>query len=82
MAEFTEIDRQLLQETHKAVIELKVVLLGVNSDKGLIGKVNELSASQNCLKERHNKLSKTVWMLIGILVGSGILTGSLWTLLH
>jgi len=82
MAEFTDIDRQILQETHKTVIELKVVLLGINGDEGLIGKVNELSASHNCLREKHNRLSKSFWIVVGFLVGTGVLGTGIWGLLH
>jgi len=82
MTEFTQIDREILQETHKMVIELKVVLLGKNSDRGLVGKVNDLSHNCNDLEEKHNRLSKTLWILIGILMGSGLIGGGLWKLLR
>jgi len=71
MAEKT--DRELLEETHETVIILKTVVLGANGDKGLHGTVQEQGRELFSLK-------KAFWTLIGILVGSGVLAGSVITL--
>ncbi len=49
---------------------LYAIVLGNGSDKGLVGKVD-------CISEKHSKLSDWVKILSGILIGSGIIGGSL-----
>ena len=74
MAEFTERHEKALDETHDAVIQIRTVLLGVNGDEGLVGIVQQVVKEQS-------KLKKTVWTLIGILVGSGVISGSIFAAL-
>ncbi len=79
-----ELDERVIEaihDTHDTVIQLKTVLLGANGDDGLVGDVKRTSKAIIVLNEKHNKLNKTLWTLIGILVGSGVLGGSLWGLL-
>ena len=65
----TKDERELLQDTHDAQIQIRTVLLGVNGDEGLVGEVRHVINS-------HNKLKNKVYWLIGILAGSGIGLGS------
>ena len=69
-------DRQLIEETHGTVVELKTVILGIpgTADKGLVGKVNDVC-------KNHRKLSRNFWILIGILIGSGLLGSGIYKLL-
>ena len=62
-------DRDLLQETHDGMLELTTVLLGKNGDPGLIGDFWEVKAS-------HYKLRQRFYIFVGIIAGSGILTGA------
>lgn len=60
-------DRELLEETHGTVIELKTVMLGVpgTADKGLAGAVASVTKG-------HRRLNERFWILVGILIGTGI----------
>ncbi len=55
-----------IEETHDTVIELKTVLLGKNSDKGLVGQV----------EEHEKKINRNTIILVAIIasgaLGSGI----------
>lgn len=73
MAEFTELERQQLQKTHDTVIEIKTVLLGANGDLGLCGEVKTLCQRMAKQEDRHARLAKTFWIVVGVLGGSGIL---------
>lgn len=67
MASLEQIDEKL-DRVEIGIIELKVVLLGKDSDKGLIGLVNGHS-------QQIDKLRGNYKTLVGILIGSGIFTG-------
>jgi len=56
---------------------LTTVMLGVpdSDDKGVVGKVNA-----TC--DKVDKLSKSFWVLVGILGGSGALTGTTWAIIN
>ena len=63
----TQLTKELtnkIEETHDTVLELKTVLLGKNGDDGLCGDV-----------KRVNKRLSIVEWTVGILIGSGVLTG-------
>ena len=62
----TKEEREIINNTRDTVIELKAVLLGTDSDKGLVGTVTRIGNG-------HNRLTKAFWILVGILVGSGVL---------
>ena len=64
--EFSQREADKIDETHDAVIVIKTVLLGKNSDKGLVGDVEDL-------KKGHGKLKKAFWLLVGTLPGLGVL---------
>ena len=57
-------------EMYGAVIELKTAICGANGKGGLIDKVEDLAKG-------HGKLKKSFWILVGILVGSGAIAGSI-----
>lgn len=69
-------NRQLIEETHETVIELKTVILGVpgTSNGGLVKQVNEISKS-------NNRLRRNFWILVGLLIGSGIIGTGVWRLI-
>ena len=75
MVELTERELQAIQETHDIVIEIKTVLLGKNGDEGLCGDVKYL-------QKDHARLKQTVGILIGVLAGSGVITGATWGILR
>ena len=73
---------QLIRETHDAVVELQTVLLGIpdTADEGLIGEVKQIKLSVNDLTCRHRKLSNRFWILVGVLVGSGLIGTGIYNL--
>lgn len=75
MTEFTEHHAQLIEVTNDAVIEIRTALKGIDGRGGLLNEVRELSKSYNALQADHNRLKGNYKTLVGILIGSGILTG-------
>lgn len=71
----TREEREVINKTHDKVGELTAILLGARGDNGLIGDVKRLSTS-------HYKLRQHFWVLVGILVGSGIIGGGLYGLFN
>jgi hypothetical protein len=71
---------QMIQETHDTVLTLKAVLLGVpdSDDKGLVGKVCDNSDNIEKIEESCSKLRTILFWLIGLLVGGGVITGSVF----
>ena len=67
----TKEERDILVKTHDKVIELTVILLGSRGDNGLIGDVKRLASS-------HSKLRRNFWLLVGVLIGSGIISAGIW----
>ena len=67
----TKDEKAILVKTHDKVIELTVILLGSRGDNGLIGDVKRLSSS-------HSKLRRNFWLLVGVLIGSGIISAGIW----
>ena len=74
MADLTERDLTVIQETHDTVLEIKVVLLGKNGDEGLCGDVKYLQRD-------HSRLKQHFLILVGILGGSGIFGGGIYGLI-
>jgi len=81
----TKADRELLQATHDASILALALIKGTNGTGGIASHVDEhdheLEHVHGRIDEsdqRHNKLSKNFWMLVGVLVGSGVIGGSIW----
>ena len=67
----TKDEKAILVKTHDKVIELTVILLGSRGDNGLIGDVKRLSSN-------HSKLRRNFWLLVGVLIGSGIISAGIW----
>ena len=63
--------RDAAKETHDTVLRLETMLIGMpgTDDKGMAGKLNDVC-------EDYARLKTRFWILIGILSGSGIITGS------
>lgn len=80
--EFTEQHSKQISETHDIALELKTVLLGKNSDKGLVGKVSESCDKLEEIEKDHNKLKRQFWLVVGLLVGSGVLGGGIYGLIQ
>ena len=62
---FTDRDKEMLQSTHDAVIRIEAKL-----NNGLTHKLDDVC-------ESHYRLKKNFYLLIGFLVGSGVLTGTI-----
>ena len=73
--EFQEkvLDKLNLIVERQAII--KTVLLGANGDTGLVGRVDAVIETADKLQCAHNDLSGKFKLLVGVLVGSGVLTG-------
>ncbi|OGN89803.1 MAG: hypothetical protein A2158_01685 [Chloroflexi bacterium RBG_13_46_14] len=69
MPEFTKEHEKTIQETHDTVLEIKTVLLGKNGDEGMCGQLKDLIAS-------HYTLKRNFWILVGILIGSGVISST------
>ncbi len=67
MATLKQIDEKL-DRVENTMIKIKTVLLGENSDKGLVGLVD-------CHTKDIEKIKGNYRTLMGILIGSGIFTG-------
>ncbi len=74
---------ELIQEVHKTVSELKVVLVGIpdTDDKGVCGEIKDIKLAHNELAIQHRKLSRNFWLLVGTLTGSGVIGGGIYQLL-
>ena len=64
-------DRELIEEIYEKVTTLSIILLGVpaTEDKGLCGEIKYL-------RRDVNRFKRNFWVLVGILVGSGVLVTS------
>jgi len=75
---------QLIKETHKTVIQLSTVLLGVpgTGDKGIVGEVKDNRVAINGIAKSHNKLKRNFWILVASLVGSGAIGSGIYNMLN
>ena len=71
----TKDERQLIQDTHDAGIEVKTVLLGANGDDGLVGEVKHIAKS-------HYKLRLCFWLLVSSLLASGVISAKVLGVFH
>ncbi len=65
-------DQKVIREDQ---IITKTVLLGVNGKDGLVDEVKSLA-------QGHGRLKKNFWILVGILLGSGVIGGSAYGLFN
>ena len=81
MATLTDEQIRKIEETHEQVIKFGAILCGGNGDTGLCGEVKELRKdfkdAVGAINSRHHKLALRVWILVGVLAGGSLLTGSL-----
>ena len=75
MADFTERHEMMLQETHDAAIKIQAVILDTDGHKGLASKVDDMC-------ESHYRLKRNFWLLVGVLSGSGVITGAVLGVLN
>ena len=63
--------RQMIEETHATMIQLRTVLLGAENsdDKGLVGDVKNHD-------DRITGVSRRTWVILGILIASSALLGN------
>lgn len=73
----TKEERETIEETKETVITLKTVLLGVNGDEGLVGELKMVKTNVNTLFSKHHSLTKKFWVLVAILVASGVISVNL-----
>ncbi|MBU1307865.1 MAG: hypothetical protein KKF33_20365 [Alphaproteobacteria bacterium] len=76
----TKEEKQMVQEARDIARDLKVVLVGMNGDEGLCGRVDTVIKSVGDLASSHGKLKRNFWLLVGILGGSGVIGGAIGVL--
>ena len=81
----TKAERALLDDVLKSTTELTTAIKGLNGKGGILSHVDEhdhefgnVHGRIDGADQRHNKLSRNFWLLVGTLVGSGVIGGSLW----
>ena len=64
-------------DMHSRMVRMETVLIGISgtSDDGLVGKVAAGSQDRKKMWTKLNRIEVKFWVLVGLLVGSGILTG-------
>lgn len=80
----TEAELRVWLETVDRKLErIATCLVGIpnTGDTGLVGKVNYMEQRQTCFDQGLNRLKRHFWMLVAMLVGSGVLAGSVVTLI-
>jgi len=76
-----ELTRELvdkIEKTHDTVLELKVVIVGKNSDKGLVGQVNDTAKKV----DDNTKKIHTDRIILAAILGSGLIGGGVAGLLQ
>ena len=73
MATFTENEKAKLLNAAESQNKLHTYLMGMNGEKGFCHRIDEGLLD---ITKRHNKLERKFWWLVGILLGSGVITGS------
>jgi hypothetical protein len=72
MAVFSESEKKLLLDAAKSQSEIHTYLMGVDGQPGFCKRIEKGLAD---ITNRHNALEKRFWWLVGILLGSGLITG-------
>ena len=73
----TKAERELLQEARDAALEALILIKGANGG-GIVSHVSDHDDKIESLGTLVHQLRKNFWMLVGLLVGSGVIGGSLW----
>ena len=68
--------KQMILETHDAVIRLETVLPYMAED------IKDNKENIENLSHSHGRLKKNFWLLVGLLVGSGVITGGVMGVLN
>lgn len=68
--------KQMIQETHDAMLVLKTKLPYMSDD------IRENKESIEKLGSSHGRLKRNFWLLVGVLVGSGIITGGVFGVIN
>lgn len=70
--------KQIIQETHDDMVEVKTVLLGVpNTDeKGLVGEVRDIKLNVRSNTKSIGKIK----VILAVIIGSGALGTGIWQL--
>jgi Mg2+ and Co2+ transporter CorA len=69
MPEFTIDCEKLIRESHDSIKRLEDALLGINGQGGMMRRVQEL-------ENNYSKLNRNFWILVSLLIGSGVLSVS------
>ncbi len=74
---------QLIREMSNRIIRIETLLVGIpdTDDGGLCGEVKGIRKTVSDVYEKHDKLSRAFYILVGTLLGSGILGGGAYALL-
>ncbi len=75
MIEFTPALEEIIRESHDSIKRLEDALLGINGQGGIMRRVETLEL-------HYAKLNRNFWVLVALLVGSGILGGGIYALLQ
>ena len=80
----TKEERKILEDIRESQTEQRTVLLGIpdTDDRGLVGEVKDIKMNVSALGSSHGKLKRNFWLLVGTLVGSGIISSSIYGLLN
>ena len=68
---------EMIQEIYQTITQLSTVLLGVpnTANGGLVKDVKSLKVDTKEIGHSLGKLKKSFWLLVGVLIGTGIVTG-------
>lgn len=76
---------EAIYETRERVQRMETVLIGVpgTDDRGLVGMVQKTSGDLDQTRKKVGRLETKFWLLVGVLVGTGILGGfGFWNLIR
>lgn len=70
--------KEAIFDIHQRVMRIETVVVGVpnTDDKGLVGEVEKGKNDRNYLHKKLGKLELRLWILIALLIGSGVLGGT------
>jgi hypothetical protein len=71
MTEFSPELEKLIRKSHDAICQLHDAMLGIDGQGGIMKRVD-------LLEHNYAKLNRNFWMLVCLLIGLGIIGGSLF----